>query len=133
MLLTAAERILKGIRHRADRCKSVDEINGYFAGDAMPEKVRDLVRQLLELGDSVKAEPRSQRLRMCADGSIVARFQRAKQCAGIRAALLSDQTLDEKKARVSRMAQRIEAREHRDAIGARERSSRHEHAAALEV
>jgi hypothetical protein len=62
-LLTAAERILKGIRHRAERLASLDEINGYFAADAMVEKVRDLVRQLLELGDSVKADDVQTRLK----------------------------------------------------------------------
>lgn len=62
-LLTAAERILKAIRHRAEHGQSLDEINGYFASDAMVGKVRDLVEQLFELGDSVKAEDVQSRLK----------------------------------------------------------------------
>jgi hypothetical protein len=69
-LLTASERILKGIRHRADHCKSLDEINGYFAGDAMVEKVRDLVAQLLDLGDSVKGEDVQGRLKTIREDAV---------------------------------------------------------------
>jgi hypothetical protein len=55
-LLTAAERILKGIKHRLASLATVAEINGYYAGDLMVEKVRNLVAQLTELGDTVKAD-----------------------------------------------------------------------------
>ena len=55
-LLTAAERILKGIKHRLTSFQSVAEINGYYASDLMVEKIRNLVAQLQELGDSVKAD-----------------------------------------------------------------------------
>lgn len=55
-LLAAAERLLKGVVHRASRMTGLDELHGFFAGDAMVGKVRDLIRQLLELGDSVKAD-----------------------------------------------------------------------------
>lgn len=62
-LLTAAERILKGIAGRAGQLAGLDEINAYFASDHMVEKVRDLVRQLLEMGDTVKAEDLQTRLK----------------------------------------------------------------------
>jgi len=62
-LLTAAERILKGVRHRVGQLKSVEEINGYYAADLMIAKVRELVRQLIELGDSVKADDLQSRLK----------------------------------------------------------------------
>jgi MoxR-like ATPase len=55
-LLIAAERILKGIKHRLSSFKSVAEINGYYASDLMVEKIRSLVAQLQELGDSGKAD-----------------------------------------------------------------------------
>lgn len=55
-LLSAAERILKGIRNRLKNFKSVSEINGYFAGDLMVDKVRDIVNNLVEMEDSVKAD-----------------------------------------------------------------------------
>ncbi len=53
-LMSAAERILKGIKNRVDNLDAVSEINGYFAGDLMIEKIRDIVSQLEELEDSVK-------------------------------------------------------------------------------
>ncbi|MDQ3621431.1 MAG: AAA family ATPase, partial [Verrucomicrobiota bacterium] len=62
-LFTAGERILAGIKHRADRLASLDEINGYFASDLMVEKVREQIGQLLELGDSVKGEDLQTRLK----------------------------------------------------------------------
>ncbi len=55
-LLTAAERVLKSIQHRLGALKSVDEINAFMAADLMVEKVRGLIGQLMELGDSVKAD-----------------------------------------------------------------------------
>jgi hypothetical protein len=62
-LLTAAERILGGIKHRAESLGSPDEIHSYFAADLMVEKVRDQVKQLIELGDTVKADDLQSRLK----------------------------------------------------------------------
>lgn len=62
-LLAAAERILKGIQHRAGNLEGQDAINAYFASDMMVEKVRDLVAQLLDLGDSTKADDLQTRLK----------------------------------------------------------------------
>ena len=36
--------------------KSADELNAYFASDAMVLKLRDLAERILDLGDSVKAD-----------------------------------------------------------------------------
>ena len=55
-LLRSAERILGGIERRLETFESTEEINGYFAGDLMVEKVRGLVDELKELGDGVKAD-----------------------------------------------------------------------------
>ncbi|MBN1123794.1 MAG: DNA repair ATPase, partial [Sedimentisphaerales bacterium] len=62
-LMTAAERVLKGIENRVKAFGQIDEINGYFASDLMVERVRDSVDQLQELGDSVKAEDIKGRLK----------------------------------------------------------------------
>ena len=62
-LLTAAERILKGIQHRAERFASADELHSYFAADLMVEKVRDQIQQLIDLGDTVKADDLQSRLK----------------------------------------------------------------------
>ena len=55
-LMSAADRILKGIRSRVANFESVDEINSYFASDLMIDKVRDIVDKLTELGESVKVD-----------------------------------------------------------------------------
>ncbi len=54
-LQSAAERILSGVQNRANNFKEVAEINGFFAADLMIEKVRDIVANLNELGDTNKA------------------------------------------------------------------------------
>ena len=55
-LMKSAERILKGIRTRVEALESVSDINGYFAGDLMVDKLRDICEQLTELDDSVKVD-----------------------------------------------------------------------------
>ncbi len=62
-LLESANRILNGIGNRIGTLKSIDEINGYFASDRMVLKIRDIVQELFNLGDSVKAEDISSRLK----------------------------------------------------------------------
>jgi hypothetical protein len=69
-LLSAAERILKGIKHRADNLDGQDAINAYFASDMMVEKVRDLVAQLLELGDTTKADDLQSRLKTIREDAV---------------------------------------------------------------
>ncbi|RCK78214.1 MAG: hypothetical protein OZSIB_1730 [Candidatus Ozemobacter sibiricus] len=88
-LMTAAERILKGIEARLARFQTVPEIHSYFAADVMVDKVRTIVKQLVELKDTVKADDLSTRLRtlledgirqlkdrqeLCVDGEGVIRF-----------------------------------------------------------
>jgi SpoVK/Ycf46/Vps4 family AAA+-type ATPase len=55
-LETAAQRILKGVAKKALTFQSNEDINGYFAGDMMISKLRDLVNQLKDLDDAAKAE-----------------------------------------------------------------------------
>ena len=59
----AAERILQGVSRRAAGFKEVDELNAYFASDAMILKVRDLVERISDLGDTVKADEIQSRLK----------------------------------------------------------------------
>lgn len=59
----SAERILKGIQNRVGGLDSVQEINGYYAADLMIDKVRDIISQLTDLADTVKAEDISSRLK----------------------------------------------------------------------
>lgn len=55
-LQNAADRILKGAISKAERFSTASEIHGYFAADLMINKVRDIIKQLVELEDSGKAE-----------------------------------------------------------------------------
>jgi hypothetical protein len=70
LLLTSADRILKGVKHRVEQLKTVEEINGYYASDRMVEKVRDIVGQLLELEDSVKADELQGRLKTIREDAV---------------------------------------------------------------
>src|SRR5690606_4214385 len=51
-----SQRILKNVAAKALTFNSVEDINGYFASDLMIAKLRDLVKQLVELEDTGKAE-----------------------------------------------------------------------------
>ncbi|MBK1834875.1 DNA repair ATPase [Roseibacillus ishigakijimensis] len=62
-LLRSAERILGGIERRLESFENLEEINGYFAGDLMVEKVRGVVADLQGLGDRVKADDLRTRLK----------------------------------------------------------------------
>ncbi len=62
-LMSAGERILKGVAHRIGGMDDVDAINAYFASDLMIEKLRDIVQQLLDLDDTVKADDLQSRMK----------------------------------------------------------------------
>ena len=62
-LFQSAERILKAVRNKADTIKSKQEINGYFASDLMVEKVRNVVSQLVKMGETVKGDDLSSQLK----------------------------------------------------------------------
>lgn len=62
-LLTSAERVLKVVGNRLSTFQTVEEIHTYLASDMMIAKVRETVDQLLALGDSVKADDLSTRLK----------------------------------------------------------------------
>ncbi|MGE9294724.1 MAG: DNA repair ATPase, partial [Puniceicoccales bacterium] len=55
-LLASAKRILGGIEKRAKSFKEITDINGYFASDLMVEKVRDIARELGEVGENLKGD-----------------------------------------------------------------------------
>ncbi len=67
-LFSAAERILVGVQRRAKSFKSDDELNTYFASDAMVQKLRQLAEQLMELQDSVRADEVLSRVKTRAPG-----------------------------------------------------------------
>jgi DNA repair ATPase/ATPase family protein associated with various cellular activities (AAA) len=55
-LQKAGQRILDGVARRAGQLATADEVNGYFAADAMVQKLRDIAGELAGLGDAVKAD-----------------------------------------------------------------------------
>ncbi len=69
-LVKSAERVLTTIGHRLDAFENVNEINGYLAGDLMVEKVRDIIAQLTELGDPVKADDIQTRLKTAREDAV---------------------------------------------------------------
>jgi len=69
-LMNAAERVLKGIQTRVQSFETINEINGYFASDLMIEKVRDIVRQLKDLDDSVKVDDIQSRLKTVREDAV---------------------------------------------------------------
>lgn len=62
-LLKAADRILEGVKRRAASFASADELNAFYASDAMVMKLRQVGEQLAELGDGVKADELLARLK----------------------------------------------------------------------
>ncbi|WP_317173500.1 DNA repair ATPase [Hymenobacter montanus] len=69
-LLQSAECILKAVQNRLGRFATVAEVNGYFASDMMVEKVRQTVRDLLDLGDPVKADDIQSRLKTVKEDAV---------------------------------------------------------------
>nr|WP_187361116.1 DNA repair ATPase [Phytoactinopolyspora mesophila] len=55
-LADSAERILTNVRRRVASMGSVEEVNTYFASDAMVSRLRSVAGELRELGDQVRAE-----------------------------------------------------------------------------
>ena len=66
----AAGRILKGIRSRAEAMEDVTDINAYFAGDLMIDKVRDIIAQLEELDDAVRVGDIRSRLKSTKEDAV---------------------------------------------------------------
>ncbi len=55
-LQKAAQRILEGVARRSSTLATADEVNAYFASDAMVQKLRDISAEMGSLGDAVKAD-----------------------------------------------------------------------------
>ena len=62
-LQKAAQRILDGVARRAATLGTADDVNAFFAADAMIAKLRDLIAELGKLGDAVKADELDARLK----------------------------------------------------------------------
>jgi hypothetical protein len=69
-LFNSAQRIINGIANRLVAFNSVEEINGYLATDIMAEKARDIVLELRALGDNVKADEITSKLKSLKEDTI---------------------------------------------------------------
>jgi hypothetical protein len=69
-LMSAAERILKGVKARVDKMESVAEIEGYYAADMMIEKLREIITSLGGLGDSVKVDDLQSRMKTIREDAV---------------------------------------------------------------
>lgn len=73
----AAMRILEGLGRRTARLSSADELNAFFAGDALIVKLRELVARLRELHDNVRADDVEARLKAARDSAVRGQRDRA--------------------------------------------------------
>lgn len=69
-LMTAAERIVDGIVRRSQTLNDQNKLNSYFAGDPMVSKLRQLIEQLRELDDNVRADDIDARLKNAKEQAI---------------------------------------------------------------
>ncbi|MEM7311980.1 MAG: DNA repair ATPase, partial [Planctomycetota bacterium] len=69
-MMGVAERILKGIETRVAQLDEINDIHSYFAADLMVDKVRNIVEQLTELGDTVKVDDLQSRLKTVREDAI---------------------------------------------------------------
>lgn len=69
-LFSAANRILKGVERRADSFKNNDELNTYFAADPMILKCTELVNELREIDDQIKADDIQAKLKAAKEKAI---------------------------------------------------------------
>lgn len=69
-LFDSSERIISGIENRLLTLESVEMINGYLATDIMAEKVRDIISELRKLGDNVKADEISSKLKSLKENTL---------------------------------------------------------------
>lgn len=66
----AAMRILEGLGRRTDRFSTADELNAFFAGDALVQKLRELAGRLRGLRDAVKADDIEARIKAARDNAV---------------------------------------------------------------
>ncbi len=69
-IVDAAERVLSNVQRRAAAQDSIDDLNAFFAADAMIMRVRDQIERLRELGENVSADDLQTQLSHAQDESI---------------------------------------------------------------
>lgn len=74
----AAQRIIDGLSRRTARLTDADELNAFFAGDALILKLRELAGRLRELKDSVRADDVEAKLKGARDQAVRALRDRSE-------------------------------------------------------
>ena len=69
-IIDAGERVLTNVKRRAASQDSVEELNAFFASDAMTMRVRDQIERLRELGEQVAADDLQTQLSQVQDEAI---------------------------------------------------------------
>ncbi|NUP06894.1 MAG: AAA family ATPase [Polyangiaceae bacterium] len=69
-IVSAADRIIAGIQRKARTFTTPDDLNTYFASDAMVIKLRDLAKQLFDIGASVKGDELESKLKSARQDAI---------------------------------------------------------------
>ena len=69
-LYSSAERILEGIKNRLNTLTEINAINGYYASDLMVEKVRSIINNLVDLGDTIKSEELQNKLKILREDAL---------------------------------------------------------------
>ncbi|MCT4664712.1 MAG: DNA repair ATPase [Flavobacteriales bacterium] len=69
-LSNSADRILKGVRKKAQTFRTAEEIHAYFAADIMVAKIHDIIQNLNDLEDSGKAEQIASKLKISKEESL---------------------------------------------------------------
>ena len=77
-VMDAAQRILEGLGRRTERFASTDDLNAFFAGDVLIQKLRELAVRLRELKDSVKADDVEARIKSARDQAVRALRDRSE-------------------------------------------------------
>jgi len=77
-VMDAAARILEGLGRRTARFADNDELNAFFAGDALILKLRELAERLRALKDNVKADDVEARLKGARDQAVRALRDRSE-------------------------------------------------------
>lgn len=66
----AGNRVLKGLENRLNALESITEINEVFSSDLMIEKIRDIIDNLISLGDATKASEIESNLKSLKENTI---------------------------------------------------------------
>ncbi|MDE3723083.1 DNA repair ATPase [Nocardiopsis sp. N85] len=84
-LAASAERVLEGVHRRVSTLGTLEDVNTYFASDAMVTRLRRTVEEMRDLGDTVRAEE--------LEGRILAARQEAGRALQDRTDLYDGETL----------------------------------------